>query len=148
MSAAHVKRHKQLDEALNELVSDFFEHSGVTPSTSTVHALLMWSSEQAKCVTHPTSVSRHARLDLVEKTEPMKSKVKNEIVTYVLYNCSTKSVYNAVTNSWQPDLTKECYFTEPHEAHAKSTSIMKAAGDFSMQISIFAVKDGLAPFLT
>lgn len=56
MSRDHTNTHKRLDDALNELVKDFFDYgmvNGLQPHTASIHDLLTWSSTQAICPEHP-----------------------------------------------------------------------------------------------
>jgi hypothetical protein len=41
-----MKRHKELHDAINELLTDFIDHSGVPAHQATVHQLLSWSGKQ------------------------------------------------------------------------------------------------------
>lgn len=44
----HLERHKKLHECLDELVADFIEKTGITPSRATVMDLISWSNGQTK----------------------------------------------------------------------------------------------------
>lgn len=55
----HTKHHKRLDSALNELVADFFENSGIPPHLATVYQLLLWSEKQAQDAEHQNHKGRH-----------------------------------------------------------------------------------------
>ena len=44
----HIKRHKELHVALDELVADFINHTGKLPSKITLMELMEWSADQIK----------------------------------------------------------------------------------------------------
>lgn len=44
----HIKKHKDLHHALDELLADFITHSKALPSKTPILELVRWSSEQIK----------------------------------------------------------------------------------------------------
>ena len=52
----HIKRHKELHLALDELAADFIFHTDKLPSDTTLMEFMRWAFEQTK---NPTGESRH-----------------------------------------------------------------------------------------
>lgn len=48
MTKEHIKRHKELHKALDELLADWVCNTGNLPSKHTITELLKWSYEQTK----------------------------------------------------------------------------------------------------
>jgi hypothetical protein len=44
----HIKRHKELHRALDELMADMITHTWMLPSRTTVMELARWASEQTE----------------------------------------------------------------------------------------------------
>jgi len=42
----HIERHKELHQALDELLADFIQHTSALPSKTTVLELMQWSHAQ------------------------------------------------------------------------------------------------------
>jgi len=55
----HIKQHKRLHRALDELVADMIINTTMLPSTTSVMELMKWTFEQTK---NPTNNSNNQRL--------------------------------------------------------------------------------------